>query len=339
MVKFGGEIGTLYQIFTPCTPLPKYKNSPHNVQTKGGGSKAFWTKLKKTALFSHVGFPYPCHKEFEPTSTKTTMHHMPHYTERLSWLRLPAHPAQRITGRCWPKHAFPHAWSDFLLFIITITLINCSKPSNTSKWLRGRGGDTQPTPSCELLSTQSIPLSSTPSPSPPPQLSQLSPPWPQPLYRARTLLVVTVNRSTWSLPPTTWCKAWPSAIPDQGPRWTVSMMMVMIWWWWWWWAHEFWAVIFHGSNWRCAPKRSWWLNSRHLEFRARHCHVIIALPWLPPSLLVLQFSPTPVEIVKWFLHFIPLSFARVKFTSISIAYIYDPFVASVYIADFFMRGF
>ena len=59
---------------------------------------------------------------------------------------------------------------------IMITLIYCSKPSNTSKWLRGRGGDTQPTPSCELLSTQSIPLSSTPSPSPPPQLSQLSPP-------------------------------------------------------------------------------------------------------------------------------------------------------------------
>ena len=25
MVKFGGEIGTLYQIFTPCTPLPKKK--------------------------------------------------------------------------------------------------------------------------------------------------------------------------------------------------------------------------------------------------------------------------------------------------------------------------
>ena len=88
MVKFGGEIGTLYQIFTPCTPLPKYKraftlfwvgsnillflcsldpkkyffstffgffiitaifnaqksflkNSPHDVQTKGGGQRPF----------------------------------------------------------------------------------------------------------------------------------------------------------------------------------------------------------------------------------------------------------------------------------------------------------
>ena len=27
MVKFWGEIGTLYQIFTPCTPLPKYKRA------------------------------------------------------------------------------------------------------------------------------------------------------------------------------------------------------------------------------------------------------------------------------------------------------------------------
>ena len=27
MVKFGGKIGTLYQIFTPCTPLPKYKRA------------------------------------------------------------------------------------------------------------------------------------------------------------------------------------------------------------------------------------------------------------------------------------------------------------------------
>ena len=41
MVKFEGKIGTLYQIFTPCTPLPKYalKNSPHDVQTKGGGGQ------------------------------------------------------------------------------------------------------------------------------------------------------------------------------------------------------------------------------------------------------------------------------------------------------------
>ena len=34
------------------------KNSPHDVQTKGGeGSKAFWTMFKKTALFLKDGFP------------------------------------------------------------------------------------------------------------------------------------------------------------------------------------------------------------------------------------------------------------------------------------------
>ena len=35
-------------------------NSPHDVQTKGGegGSKAFWTMFKKTALFLQLGFPY-----------------------------------------------------------------------------------------------------------------------------------------------------------------------------------------------------------------------------------------------------------------------------------------
>ena len=34
------------------------KNSPHNVQRKGGGeSNAFWTILKKTALFLSDGFP------------------------------------------------------------------------------------------------------------------------------------------------------------------------------------------------------------------------------------------------------------------------------------------
>ena len=47
MVKFGGEIGTLYQIFTPCV----LKNTPCKIgqmfKRKGGGSKAFWTMLKK----------------------------------------------------------------------------------------------------------------------------------------------------------------------------------------------------------------------------------------------------------------------------------------------------
>ena len=43
MVKFEGKIGTLYQIFTPCF----LKNSPHDVQTKGGGVKGFLNNVKK----------------------------------------------------------------------------------------------------------------------------------------------------------------------------------------------------------------------------------------------------------------------------------------------------
>ena len=35
MVKFEGKIGTLYQIFTPCTPLPKYKTGIYLIL--GGG--------------------------------------------------------------------------------------------------------------------------------------------------------------------------------------------------------------------------------------------------------------------------------------------------------------
>ena len=35
------------------------KNSPHDVQTKGGGVKGLFNNVKKTALFLHEGFPYP----------------------------------------------------------------------------------------------------------------------------------------------------------------------------------------------------------------------------------------------------------------------------------------
>ena len=57
MVKFGGEIGTFYQISNKKRPL----QNRTNVQTKGGGgSKAFWTMFKKTALFWKEGIPkYP----------------------------------------------------------------------------------------------------------------------------------------------------------------------------------------------------------------------------------------------------------------------------------------
>ena len=34
------------------------KNSPHDVQTKGGGVKGLLNNVKKTALFLHDGFPY-----------------------------------------------------------------------------------------------------------------------------------------------------------------------------------------------------------------------------------------------------------------------------------------
>ena len=33
------------------------KNSPHNVQTKGGGVKGLLNNVKKNALFSQDGFP------------------------------------------------------------------------------------------------------------------------------------------------------------------------------------------------------------------------------------------------------------------------------------------
>ena len=42
MVKFEGKMGTLYQIFNGSGEV---------------GSKAFWTMLKKTALFLQDGFP------------------------------------------------------------------------------------------------------------------------------------------------------------------------------------------------------------------------------------------------------------------------------------------
>ena len=40
MVKFGGEIGTLYQIFTPCTPLPKWSTLRDALQGPQGAQQA-----------------------------------------------------------------------------------------------------------------------------------------------------------------------------------------------------------------------------------------------------------------------------------------------------------
>ena len=51
MVKFGGKIGTLYQMLKNAFKKHPLQNRT-NVQIKrGGGSKAFWTMFKKTALF------------------------------------------------------------------------------------------------------------------------------------------------------------------------------------------------------------------------------------------------------------------------------------------------
>ena len=53
MVKFGGEIGTLYQIFTPCTPC----KIGQMFKRKGGGVKGLLNNVQKTALFSQEGIP------------------------------------------------------------------------------------------------------------------------------------------------------------------------------------------------------------------------------------------------------------------------------------------
>ena len=58
MVKFGGKIGTLYQMLKNAFKKHPLQNRT-NVQIKGGeGSKAFWTMFKKTALFWKEGIPY-----------------------------------------------------------------------------------------------------------------------------------------------------------------------------------------------------------------------------------------------------------------------------------------
>ena len=58
MVKFGGKIGTLYQMLKNAFKKHPLQNRT-NVQIKGGGGqKAFWTMFKKTALFWNDGFPY-----------------------------------------------------------------------------------------------------------------------------------------------------------------------------------------------------------------------------------------------------------------------------------------
>ena len=46
------------------------KNSPHDVQTKGGGAKGLLNNVKKTAFFSHVGFHNTTKDFFHPPRIK-----------------------------------------------------------------------------------------------------------------------------------------------------------------------------------------------------------------------------------------------------------------------------
>ena len=57
MVKFGGKIGTLYQMLKNTFKKHPVQNRT-NVQINGGGGpKAFWKMFKKTALFWNGGIP------------------------------------------------------------------------------------------------------------------------------------------------------------------------------------------------------------------------------------------------------------------------------------------
>ena len=58
MVKFGGKMGTLYQMLKNAFKKHPLQNRT-NVQIKGGGVKGLLNNVKKkTALFLHDGFPY-----------------------------------------------------------------------------------------------------------------------------------------------------------------------------------------------------------------------------------------------------------------------------------------
>ena len=73
MVKFGGKIGTLYQMLKNAFKKHPLQNRT-NVQIKGGGSKAFSTMLKKTALFPRDGFPKVEYSEIQRNTTTFLSH-------------------------------------------------------------------------------------------------------------------------------------------------------------------------------------------------------------------------------------------------------------------------
>ena len=53
MVKFEGKIGTLYQSINSIKSI----NSPHDVQTKGGGVKGLLNNVKKNCTFLNGWLP------------------------------------------------------------------------------------------------------------------------------------------------------------------------------------------------------------------------------------------------------------------------------------------
>ena len=57
MVKFGGKIGTLYQMLKNAFKKHPLQNRT-NVQIKGGGVKGLLNNVQKNALFPKDGFPY-----------------------------------------------------------------------------------------------------------------------------------------------------------------------------------------------------------------------------------------------------------------------------------------
>ena len=57
MVKFGGEIGTLYKIIIKKHPL----QNRTNVQIKGGGVKGLLNNVKKNCTFLKGGLPLDCY--------------------------------------------------------------------------------------------------------------------------------------------------------------------------------------------------------------------------------------------------------------------------------------
>ena len=94
MVKFEGKIGTLYQIFTPCF----LKNSPHDVQTKGGGVKGLLNNVKKNCTFLSCRLPL-------------------HASSSAAWQMI---VRGRFSAPAWQTSSLPGVTRDFISFFESI---------------------------------------------------------------------------------------------------------------------------------------------------------------------------------------------------------------------------